>query len=141
MIPKLAPQWQLREQALPACAVLALGNLARARLQAWLAKASDPDTSTHYEQLIFDYPAAESSEPVLGALCWLSAKGVAANAVLPWFDGAFYVGAEADCSQLWLPCSHAPNLPAAWLHAAAQRRTAAARHLLWPTPALLVALA
>lgn len=138
MIPKFVPsEWELREQALPPCAVLALGELHQARLTAWLhANAVE---ASHFDQLCFNFPDAQAGE-LPGRLLWLSTDGLRAKSVLPWFDGVLYVGAEQSCPQLWLPCSQAPRLPAQWLHAAAQRRTRAHRHLLWPAPALLVAL-
>lgn len=132
-----ASDWYLRDEALRPCAVLALGERNQTHLLKWLA--ANAYDSAHYEQLNFSYP-----DPHAGTcpaqLIWLSAEGLRARSVLPWFDGALYVGAEPSCVQLWLPSSHAPRLPAQWLHAAAQRRTGAARHLIWPSPALLVAL-
>ena len=142
MIPKFSPTpWLLRDEALPPCAVLALGALSHARLLACLdAPTQNP---AHFEQLSFRYPGVDANlnaEPMPALLLWLSPAGLRSGTALPWFDGAAYVGAAVECPQLWLPCSLAPSLPPEWLHAAARRRTLAAKHLLWPDPALLVAL-
>ena len=146
MMPKFAPtSWRLRDEALVPCAVLALGSLAGARLRSRLhtQNASELGTDTHYQQLDFSFPGADAFEGAglaPGVLLWLTPLGLRSQAALPWFDGALYVGAALECPQLWLPCSHAPALPPEWLHAAAQRTTSAAKHLIWPAPALLIAL-
>ena len=146
-MPKFAPTpWRLRNEALVPCAVLALGSLARARLQSRLhtQDAAELAADTHYQQLDFSFPGTDEHGDAAGlapgVLLWLTPNGTRSHAALPWFDGALYVGAALECPQLWLPCSHAPALPPEWLHAAAQRRTSAAKHLIWHAPALLIAL-
>lgn len=117
--------WQLRARPLAPRALLALGPQHGALLRATLQALHD----TRRVRL----------DTVMGPAASILVLG--AEADLPWYDGAEWLGVEAQAPLLLLPTLYDPGVPPDLLQRACARHAPDGRRwLLWPQPALLWAL-
>jgi len=104
--------WFDRPQALAAAAVVAAAEVRHALLRS-LARRDEPTLAA------LSYVAAEDHLLIVGA-----------EALLPWADGAVYLGCEPATPGLLVPTSSAPNVPLGLFERALRRQTGIAAGLL-----------
>jgi hypothetical protein len=99
--PRITLRWTIREPPLPAGAVAAGPGIRDPLIRRLLARSDLSGLSA-----------------VAGG-GWVVVLG--SEALLPWADGARYLGRDPAAPRLWIPTTLAPNVPASLLEAAVAR--------------------
>ena len=140
--------WTLRNEALLPVAVAAFGDAARTLLRRCLAR-DDKDLAL-LRGIWVELPIEHGPGPHL-AKPGVDSYGViiAGDAeLLPWVDGAFYFGQDADAPSLLLPCALEPSVPIPLFEKVLRQRLVttpppdlAPPLVLWPGKGLVVSMA